>query len=38
VLLVQWDAVKGLSATAVLQGLELDAGDRRSLLERWRCG
>jgi formylglycine-generating enzyme required for sulfatase activity len=33
VLLVQWDAVKGLSATAVLQGLELDAGDRRSLLE-----
>jgi len=33
VLLVQWDAVKGLSSTAVLQGLELDAGDRRSLLE-----
>jgi len=33
VLLVQWDAVKGLSATAVLQGLELDAGDRRALLE-----
>ncbi|MBN1954409.1 MAG: SUMF1/EgtB/PvdO family nonheme iron enzyme [Anaerolineae bacterium] len=33
VLLVQWDAVKGLSATAVLQGLELDAGDRRGLLE-----
>ena len=32
-LLVQWDAVKGLPATAVLQGLELDAGDRRSLLE-----
>ncbi len=33
VLLVQWDAVKGLPATEVLQGLELDAGDRRSLLE-----
>ena len=33
VLLAQWDAVKGLSATAVLQGLELDAGDRRALLE-----
>ncbi len=33
VLLVQWDAVKGLAATAVLQGLELDAGDRRSMLE-----
>jgi formylglycine-generating enzyme required for sulfatase activity len=33
VLLVQWDAVKGLSDTAMLQGLELDAGDRRSLLE-----
>ena len=34
VLLVQWDAVKGLEADiSVLQGLELDAGDRRSLLE-----
>ncbi|MGC9396713.1 MAG: SUMF1/EgtB/PvdO family nonheme iron enzyme [Anaerolineae bacterium] len=33
VLLVQWDAVKGLPSTKVLQGLELDAGDRRSLLE-----
>ena len=33
VLLVQWDAVKRLPSTAVLQGLELDAGDRRSLLE-----
>jgi len=33
VLLVQWDAVKGLPATAVLQGLELDGGDRRSMLE-----
>ncbi|MCI0520889.1 MAG: SUMF1/EgtB/PvdO family nonheme iron enzyme [Chloroflexi bacterium] len=33
VLLAQWDAVKGLPSTEVLQGLELDAGDRRSLLE-----
>lgn len=33
VLLVQWDAVKGLPELTVLQGLELDAGDRRSLLE-----
>lgn len=33
VLLVQWDAVKGLPSTEVRQGLELDAGDRRSLLE-----
>ncbi|MCD4739447.1 MAG: SUMF1/EgtB/PvdO family nonheme iron enzyme [Anaerolineae bacterium] len=33
VLLVQWDAVKGIPSTAILQGLELDAGDRRSLLE-----
>ncbi len=33
VLLVQWDSVKGLPSTEVLQGLELDAGDRRSLLE-----
>ncbi len=33
VLLVQWDAVKGLPDIEVLQGLELDAGDRRSLLE-----
>ena len=33
VLLVQWDAVKGLPSTEVLQGLELDGGDRRSLLE-----
>ena len=33
VLLVQWDAVKGLPATETLQGLVLDAGDRRSLLE-----
>ena len=33
VLLVQWDVVKGLPSTEVLQGLELDAGDRRSLLE-----
>ncbi len=33
VLLAQWDAVKGLSATTILQGVELDAGDRRSLLE-----
>ncbi len=33
VLLVQWDAVKGLPDIEVLQGLELDAGDRRSMLE-----
>ncbi|HOU13056.1 MAG TPA: SUMF1/EgtB/PvdO family nonheme iron enzyme [Anaerolineae bacterium] len=35
VLLVQWDAVKGLEEAdiAVLQDLKLDAGDRRSLLE-----
>ncbi len=33
VLLVQWDAVKGLPDIEVLQGLALDAGDRRSLLE-----
>jgi formylglycine-generating enzyme required for sulfatase activity len=33
VLLVQWDAVKGLPVTDVLQGLELDGGDRRSMLE-----
>ncbi len=33
VLLGKWDEEKGLSSTAVLQGLELDAGDRRSLLE-----
>ncbi len=33
VLLAQWDAVKGLSATTILQGLELDSGDRRGLLE-----
>ncbi|MDX9955950.1 MAG: SUMF1/EgtB/PvdO family nonheme iron enzyme [Anaerolineae bacterium] len=33
VLLVQWDAVKDLPAVEVLQGLELDAGDRRSMLE-----
>lgn len=33
VLLVQWDAVKGLSSTEALQGLELDAGDRRDRLE-----
>jgi len=34
VLLVQWDAGKGLEADiTVLQGLELNAGDRRSLLE-----
>jgi formylglycine-generating enzyme required for sulfatase activity len=33
VLLAQWDAVKGLPSTEVLQGLELDGGDRRSLLE-----
>lgn len=33
VLLTQWDAVKGLSAVVLLEGLELDTGDRRSLLE-----
>ncbi len=33
VLLAQWDEVKGLSATTVLQGLRLDSGDRRGLLE-----
>jgi len=34
VLLVQWDAGKGLDADiTMLQGLALDAGDRRSLLE-----
>ncbi|HEX9922614.1 MAG TPA: SUMF1/EgtB/PvdO family nonheme iron enzyme [Anaerolineae bacterium] len=33
VLLGQWDVAKGLSETTYLGGRELDAGDRRSLLE-----
>jgi hypothetical protein len=33
VLLGQWDVAKGLAETAQLAGRELDAGDRRSLLE-----
>ena len=33
VLLSHWDVAKGLSATLSIAGRELDAGDRRSLLE-----
>jgi len=33
VLLGKWDEAKGLNGTVVLQGLDLDAGDRRALLE-----
>jgi formylglycine-generating enzyme required for sulfatase activity len=33
VLLGKWDEAKGLESAALLPGVELDAGDRRSLLE-----